>query len=350
MVTLGGSSKDAWFTKVNVNGTSVRFKLDTGAEVNLIPQQMLRKIHRGPVRSTKIRLTAFGGDVLTPVGKITARCALKGRNVSLDFYVVDFATTPIIGLNGCTKLKLIDRVEEVQRCGDVQHLNNDVPHQNGGRPMATAPVASEPKGEAKRKLVKNKMRYSRQKRRNRECERNNEQVWDYMMAGRDPIDGSLRKDSEQNKSEVRHEQRRNKKAGKDPIDGSLRKDSEQNKSEVRHEQRRNKTEVDRGKSPKMIGCKNGSYRSNNEFNKSHSDLRASAVLRKNVIFQSRKTSGLSCTQNARFHPASTKNSKENSETHGERWHHTASRLSNRMGEQSHDRGKTRLISENMFGS
>ena len=198
--TLGGPNESAWFTKVNVNGQPVRFKLDTGAEVSLIPKHMLHKIHRGPIRPTKTRLTAFGGNVLMPLGKITARCSLKGRSVTLDFYVVDFATTPILGLNGCTKLELIDRVEEVQLCQEVQQE----PQKGATRSQDLEEhevTATHANRRQLRSPAKNKARFSRQERRDKLCEKKNQQTWNQIKAGRDPIDGMPLKSSKLEKND-----------------------------------------------------------------------------------------------------------------------------------------------------
>ena len=255
--TLHGSNEDAWFTKVNVNGVSVKFKLDTGAEVSLIPKQMLQKIHKGPIRPTKTHLTAFGGNVLTPLGKITARCWLKGRNVNLDFYVVGFATTPILGLNGCTKLELIDRVEEVQLCKEVRQQEHAAQHQDRRGCEAGAPK----RGTKRRRTVKKKTRLSRQERRDKECERSNQQTWSQLKVGRDPTDGMLCKLSKLEKNDDRKNQEKGE--GNRWRDGTEKQADKQKPS--------NKAEVYK-KPPGTMGKALPSYKSEKEFIQAYADV------------------------------------------------------------------------------
>ena len=190
---LDACREDAWYTSVKVNGSLTKFKLDTGAEVNLIPRHMLGRINVESVRPTKTRLTAFGGSVLLPIGKITAQCVAKGRTVNLEFYVVDFASTPILGLPGCTELKLIDRIEEVRHVTESKKKR---------KPNSEEEVTATPEkgsGSAKRgasgygrkTLLKTKQNKQTRKEKLRlEQNRRNEQTWKYIMEGRDPVDGS----------------------------------------------------------------------------------------------------------------------------------------------------------------
>ena len=89
---LDAHREDAWYASVKVNGAPTKFKLDTGAEVNLIPKQLLNKINVRSMKPTKTRLTAFGGNVLLPMGKIMAQCMVKGKTADIPFYIVDFHT------------------------------------------------------------------------------------------------------------------------------------------------------------------------------------------------------------------------------------------------------------------
>ena len=54
--------KNELFTNLNVNDENVRFKVDTGAQCNVIPQHAFEKLRKKPsLQTTKFKLTAYGG-------------------------------------------------------------------------------------------------------------------------------------------------------------------------------------------------------------------------------------------------------------------------------------------------
>ena len=61
-------------------------------------------------------LTTYGNNVVKPLGKLNLLCqSLNTENKeNFDFYVVDFQATPILGLNACKTLKLIEKVDSFE--------------------------------------------------------------------------------------------------------------------------------------------------------------------------------------------------------------------------------------------
>ena len=53
---------------------------------------------------------------MTPLGKTKLTCETKSTNIKqdLDFYVVNFQATPILGLEACKTLKLLEKVDIVK--------------------------------------------------------------------------------------------------------------------------------------------------------------------------------------------------------------------------------------------
>ena len=254
---LDACHQDAWYTSVKVNGTPTRFKLDTGAEVNLIPRHILGKINVASIRPTKTRLTAFGGNVLFPMGKITAQCVTKEKTVDLEFYVVDFASTPILGLPGCTKLKLIDRIEEVRQMkeseerGQLQH-EDTVTTENAG--LGKSGV------DKKARLKTKRNKPNRKEKQKQAQDRRNERTWEHILEGRDPVDGS--KFSERCRDRTaKDDMKNNVKKGKkdhDPMDGvrlhreaAARQDQKKTEESCKNESDFRKLNVDVFKG---IGC------------------------------------------------------------------------------------------------
>lgn len=104
----------AWFATLGVNGHDVSFKLDTGAEANVISAKSLKQLDYGAgLEPTKTKLTSYGGSKLSPLGKVILTCAHDGKQQNLDFFVADVSSPPILGLEACVALGLVKRVDSV---------------------------------------------------------------------------------------------------------------------------------------------------------------------------------------------------------------------------------------------
>ena len=67
---IGNIQANDWQTKLRVNDTPVTFKLDTGAQANVLPVNVYRRIKPNkPLARTRTVLTAFGDAKITPVGE-----------------------------------------------------------------------------------------------------------------------------------------------------------------------------------------------------------------------------------------------------------------------------------------
>ncbi len=103
----------AWFELVNIGNMEVQFKMDTGAEVNIMPKKLLDKMFNKnyKLRPTSIVLEAFGGTLLRPVGLITLyNCQLNNIRLDLEFVVADVESVPLLSLNACEDFGLVNRV------------------------------------------------------------------------------------------------------------------------------------------------------------------------------------------------------------------------------------------------
>jgi hypothetical protein len=104
-----------WTEIVRIEDTFVEFKLDSGSEVNVLPQSVLKKLGQNlKVNLTKITLEAYGGSRLQPTGTIDLMCRYKNEILIQTFVVIAKDTVPILGLETCVKLGLIKRIHSVQ--------------------------------------------------------------------------------------------------------------------------------------------------------------------------------------------------------------------------------------------
>lgn len=110
--TAGHTQEGAWYTTASIRGVAVKFKLDTGAEANVLPFSIVRQIP-GPIRlqPTQTVLIAFGGARLHPNGVVSLKCKTAKTTATLNFHVTSQTDMPILGRAACEDLQLVQRVE-----------------------------------------------------------------------------------------------------------------------------------------------------------------------------------------------------------------------------------------------
>ena len=95
-----------------VGGTTVKFKLDTGAEANVLPFSVHSKLkNKSPLLETSVVLSSYGEFKVKPEGKLNLSCKVQGMEQNLPFFVVAVESPPILGLLARQKLNLVGRVE-----------------------------------------------------------------------------------------------------------------------------------------------------------------------------------------------------------------------------------------------
>ena len=106
---------ERWLTTLDTCRTPVSFMLDSGAQVNALPEHIYRSLQKKPrLHHTKIKLTAYDGGSI-PVKMKCIAWVSNGSNKSypVQFIVVPTKSTPLLGLETCEKLNLIKRVSKV---------------------------------------------------------------------------------------------------------------------------------------------------------------------------------------------------------------------------------------------
>ena len=99
-----------WMINLKIMNRTVRFKVDTGAQCNVVPECVHTKICNKLQRSND-RLVSFSGDRMKPIGKCTMLCERKSKLFDIEFQVLPGKVQPIIGLKTCERLGLIKRID-----------------------------------------------------------------------------------------------------------------------------------------------------------------------------------------------------------------------------------------------
>ena len=81
---------------VGPNSFPIKFKVDTGSQVNIKPHQIYSKLNLShPLERPTRRLTTYRGDTLNTLGCVKLTCKCTGKQEELTFYVVETYSLPI---------------------------------------------------------------------------------------------------------------------------------------------------------------------------------------------------------------------------------------------------------------
>jgi hypothetical protein len=103
----------SWYSDLEIAGSKVRFKLDTGSEVNILPIGTVEQLKWRPeIKKCNTVLVAYGDHKVKVAGKVKQKCRLSnGQTSNLEFVVSNVNSYPLLGLSGCLSLNLIKKVE-----------------------------------------------------------------------------------------------------------------------------------------------------------------------------------------------------------------------------------------------
>ena len=102
-----------WQAPVKINDKKVLFKIDTGAQCNVMSKKTYNHVSKETLQKSRTRLVTFGGHKIQACGKITLACEHKGRYTPARFEVVEQDVPSILGLKTCTEMNLIKRVDSI---------------------------------------------------------------------------------------------------------------------------------------------------------------------------------------------------------------------------------------------
>ena len=110
-LTNENSNSSYWKETLNVEGHPISFKLDTGAETDILSTELFRSLNSGKkLQDTEVKLRSYSGNIIIPQGQATLIVVTsQGLTKHLTFQVVD-GKIPILGRDSCVSLGLIKRV------------------------------------------------------------------------------------------------------------------------------------------------------------------------------------------------------------------------------------------------
>jgi len=104
-----------WTDTVSIDNTKMLIKLDTGAQLNVMPLKQFKKLNT-KLENSKVIIKAFGGFQITSLGKIKVSINNNRNKIITYFEVVDYDELPILGLVDCIKLKYnMSEINEIKK-------------------------------------------------------------------------------------------------------------------------------------------------------------------------------------------------------------------------------------------
>ena len=117
VIASGKDNRDTVYANITTyTGDVLRFKVDTGAQANVIPHSMFAHMKvKPPLKQSKERLISYTGQQLRIKGFINLTCTYMGSTYKGPFHIVDTAShsQPVLGLQASLQLQLIKLVLSV---------------------------------------------------------------------------------------------------------------------------------------------------------------------------------------------------------------------------------------------
>ena len=138
-------SKSQAFANIRMEGQTanilVKCKIDSGAEVNVMPQRVFKHLFPDnkdshgksiTLQKSKVSLSVYGGAKLKQFGCFTLLCTHNDITLNIEFHVTEDNGSTMLGLQSCISMRLISlNCENKSVCNDchntseVNSLNRD---------------------------------------------------------------------------------------------------------------------------------------------------------------------------------------------------------------------------------
>lgn len=116
-IVIESIEAEPWKADLEVNDCKFQFKLDSGADVTVVPISVYDKVSN----KSNLKLQSTNKILLGPckyrlkcLGKFTARIASKKNSIVEEIYVVKNLSKPLLGKSACASLNLLSKINEVE--------------------------------------------------------------------------------------------------------------------------------------------------------------------------------------------------------------------------------------------
>lgn len=109
---MSSLNKCEWYENIMIENENINCKLDTGADVSIMPTKIFDKIKNKiecKLYNTDLKIESFVGEKVKPIGIVNLKCKFKDNECYENFIIVD-CKTMLLGLPACVSLNLVKRV------------------------------------------------------------------------------------------------------------------------------------------------------------------------------------------------------------------------------------------------
>ena len=110
------------------NSSSVKFKIDTGADISVIPAKLFSELGNNVTHQPTNRIFQGPSNYkLNSIGKFDAK--LMSYNASIDdkFFFIDGLDRPLLGRKSCKRLNLIQSLAEIKNVANKSTIMQQYP-------------------------------------------------------------------------------------------------------------------------------------------------------------------------------------------------------------------------------
>lgn len=111
---IGCHDSNPWCVNVQLQDKPIKFKIDTGADVTVIPKEVQNKLKNVKLRQPDKILNGPGQNRLEVSGMFTGELRVREKTATQQIYVVEGLRQPLLGRPAVELLGLVTRVEELQ--------------------------------------------------------------------------------------------------------------------------------------------------------------------------------------------------------------------------------------------
>lgn len=106
-------SRDKWFVSLMLDGTNVKFRMDSGADANVLPVKYLNNPRRQLKQSVIKLLKGYAGGASKVIGEAKLQCCYRDRKKQITFQVVNEDKIPILSGDACEDLGLLKLINQL---------------------------------------------------------------------------------------------------------------------------------------------------------------------------------------------------------------------------------------------
>ena len=118
-VVSSNKSLDPWLINLCLNKQTLKFKIDTGADVTVIPASMYNKFKHGPLEHNSRLLKGADQQVLQVTGSFKGKLSYKNTESLEDIFVIQGLQMPLVGRPAMSSLNLVARITLIQTDRDT---------------------------------------------------------------------------------------------------------------------------------------------------------------------------------------------------------------------------------------